>query len=171
MKVTTYYEDYSQKNEDSIDYDQGYYKHELPIPRYEPSYGINNEFTHNGRYFKVIRSSIKDEDRSLRETLEIYCYGKNTQPIQELLLHIMQWKESQENSTTSVHRPSTGGYWSHQTARPSRPLATVSLDQEQKDEVVEDMNEYLHPATARWYAARGIPYRRGVSCPSFSMIR
>lgn len=161
MKVTTYYEDYSEENENGCD--EGFYKYELPVPRYEPSNGTNNEFTHNGRYFKVIRSSIKDDDNSRRETLEIYCYGKSTKPIQELLLHILHWHESQETSTTSIYRPSSGGYWMHQAGRPSRPLSTVSLDQEKKDEIIEDMNDYLHPATSRWYAARGIPYRRGVS--------
>lgn len=45
--------------------------------------------------------------------------------------------------------------------RPSRPLSTVALDDVQKGMIVRDMNEYLHPATARWYARRGILYRRG----------
>jgi chaperone BCS1 len=31
----------------------------------------------------------------------------------------------------------------------------------QKTNIVKDINEYLHPATARWDAARGIPHRRG----------
>lgn len=29
------------------------------------------------------------------------------------------------------------------------------------DLVLSDVNEYLHPATPRWYSNRGIPYRRG----------
>lgn len=40
-------------------------------------------------------------------------------------------------------------------------METVILDAEQKSMIIRDMNEYLHPASARWYAARGIPYRRG----------
>jgi mitochondrial chaperone BCS1 len=40
-------------------------------------------------------------------------------------------------------------------------MRTVILDQHQKDTVLADMNEYLHPATPRWYANRGIPLRRG----------
>jgi len=35
------------------------------------------------------------------------------------------------------------------------------LDHKRKKEVLADINEYLHPATPRWYANRGIPYRRG----------
>jgi chaperone BCS1 len=40
-------------------------------------------------------------------------------------------------------------------------MKTVVLDQQQKIQVLVDMNEYLHPATPRWYANRGIPLRRG----------
>ena len=62
---------------------------------------------------------------------------------------------------TSVFRAGSGGYWNRSTSRPSRPMQTVSLDPEKKEEILEDINEYLHPSTARWYAARGIPHRRG----------
>ena len=40
-------------------------------------------------------------------------------------------------------------------------METVVLDESRKMEVLADINEYLNPATARWYANRGIPYRRG----------
>ncbi|KAL9122454.1 MAG: hypothetical protein Q9187_000983 [Circinaria calcarea] len=41
------------------------------------------------------------------------------------------------------------------------PIDTVVLERDQKDSVIADMNEYPHPASSRWYANRGIPYRRG----------
>ena len=100
----------------------------------------------------------------MKESLEIYCYARTAQPVKDLLGDIRQWKISKETAMTSVNRAINNGgrYWSRQSCRPSRPLHTVSLDQQQKDDIVEDINEYLHPATARWYAARGIPHRRGV---------
>ncbi|KAF1931335.1 uncharacterized protein M421DRAFT_99193 [Didymella exigua CBS 183.55] len=161
LKAVTDYED--KKKDDNVHDEHGIYKYEVPMPRYEPSYG-SDDFVHGRRRFKVVRSSVKDEAGSyMRETLEIYCYSRTAQPVKELLVHIRQWKISQETAMTSVYRAlnSGGRYWSRQSCRPSRPLHTVSLDQQQKDDVVEDINEYLHPATARWYAARGIPHRRG----------
>jgi chaperone BCS1 len=163
LKAVTDYEDTNKKDENIQD-EQGIYKYEVPMPRYEPTYG-SDEFFHDGRRFRVVRSSMKDEGgQYLRESLEIYCYARSAQPVKDLLLHIREWKISQEVAMTSVYRAlSNGGrYWSRQSCRPSRPLHTVSLDQQQKDDIVEDINEYLHPATARWYAARGIPHRRGV---------
>lgn len=40
-------------------------------------------------------------------------------------------------------------------------MKTVVLDREQKMQILADINEYLHSATPRWYANRGIPLRRG----------
>lgn len=51
--------------------------------------------------------------------------------------------------------------WNQVANRPVRPMRTVVLDPRQKGQVLADMNEYLHPATPRWYANRGIPLRRG----------
>lgn len=40
-------------------------------------------------------------------------------------------------------------------------MSTVILENQEKHEVLRDINEYLHPATPKWYASRGIPLRRG----------
>jgi len=40
-------------------------------------------------------------------------------------------------------------------------MHTVVLEHGQKNRVLADINEYLHPSTPKWYANRGIPYRRG----------
>jgi chaperone BCS1 len=133
-------------------------------PRYEPSYG-NDEFCHNGRYFKFSRHSDKGElGTTLKEYVVIRCYGRSTKPIKDLLEHIKRWTLSKESRMTGVYRgvgSTYDRYWNRQALRPSRPLHTVSLDRQQKSTIVKDINEYLHPATARWYSTRGIPHRRG----------
>jgi chaperone BCS1 len=40
-------------------------------------------------------------------------------------------------------------------------MSTVVLDQAQKDSIIADIQDYLHPRTKKWYSNRGIPYRRG----------
>lgn len=68
---------------------------------------------------------------------------------------------------TTIYRPRAkeqrrdGALWQQVARRPIRPMRTVVLDSEEKHEILADMNEYLHPATPRWYASRGIPLRRG----------
>ncbi|MCJ1284137.1 hypothetical protein MMC26_003468 [Xylographa opegraphella] len=45
--------------------------------------------------------------------------------------------------------------------RPTRPLRTIDLDLKTKEQLVQDIQRYLHPASFRFYATRGIPHRRG----------
>jgi chaperone BCS1 len=165
-------EDESDDDDDDVLDESGLFKYEKwsgnsPI-RYEPNFG-DNHFTHNGHYFEFTK---EEKENKYRETWDLHiiirCYGRTTQPIKDLITHVKEWSSTKQSNLTSIYRCSrTMGHsygqscWEHQAARPSRPMDTVSLDEVQKRLVVGDINEYLHPATARWYAARGIPHRRG----------
>ncbi|KAF2021130.1 BCS1-like ATPase-like protein [Aaosphaeria arxii CBS 175.79] len=139
-------------------------------PRYEPNFG-SDKFYYKGRRFIFARTRREKKSQSFfgkaeDQTLDIKCIGRTTEPIKELLNHIKRWTLTKDNKMTAIHRPSpkeerSNYAWDRQSLRPSRPMSSVSLDQKQKAMVVMDINEYLHPASARWYAARGIPYRRG----------
>jgi chaperone BCS1 len=99
-------------------------------------------------------------------TISIRCFGRSTQPVKDLLSDIKGFTLTQEFRTTEVHRSALksneqGCQWLRQLVRPARPMCTISLGDDQKANIIQDMNNYLHPATARWYATRGIPYRRG----------
>ncbi|KAF2106586.1 BCS1 N terminal-domain-containing protein [Lophiotrema nucula] len=139
-------------------------------PRYEPNFG-SDEFHHEGRWFKFARTRREKQAKSPwgaseDQVLDISCIGRSTEPIKELLNHIKRWTLTKDNKMTAINRPAPKEErkdyaWDRQSLRPSRPMSTVSLDQKEKAKIVMDINEYLHPASARWYAARGIPYRRG----------
>ncbi|OGM50813.1 hypothetical protein ABOM_000801 [Aspergillus bombycis] len=68
-------------------------------------------------------------------------------------------------TTTTVYQPTcssdSAGRWSRYSTQPSRNISTVIFDRKNKDELLNDINEYLHPRTRRWYSDHGIPYRRG----------
>jgi chaperone BCS1 len=129
---------------------------------YTPNYGTST-FTFDSRRYTLTRH-LRPSD-SLRDTqnesLSIRCTSRTTSPIKALLTHIKTCTLSKEKSMTSIFRPNRDAHWSRQSCRPSRPLRTVSLAMHHKACIVGDVNEFLHPATMRWYAARGIPYRRG----------
>ncbi|KAF7680487.1 hypothetical protein GT037_002138 [Alternaria burnsii] len=137
-------------------------------PVYQPSFGDYN-FYHQGRWFSFAR--VKKEQTGGRrdsydEQIVLCCKGRGTEPIKQLLIYVKRWSLNKASTTTSIYQaPNQNGrgerYWRRQSRRSSRPLSTVALDQQQKGRVVADINEYLNPATARWYAARGIPHRRG----------
>jgi mitochondrial chaperone BCS1 len=143
-------------------------------PRFVPAIGVHG-FWYNGRYFRLHRKQQSFFDESgwqtfkEKEDLVISCFGRSPEPIKNLIQHAKEFYYQDHYARTTIKRPSPqslrryGGryFWTEVANRPVRPMKTVVLDRKQKKQVLADMNEYLHPATPRWYANRGIPLRRG----------
>lgn len=142
-------------------------------PRYEPYYG-RHIFWHGGQPF-ILKRSRRPPQQSVQinwsrtqasdDYLQIDCLGRSTLPIQKLLHDVKIASIERKRHITTIRHPSIGGRyggsWYKTASRTSRPLSTVILAAEQKTAIIEDMNEFLHPSSAGWYARRGIPYRRG----------
>ncbi|KAI1734700.1 P-loop containing nucleoside triphosphate hydrolase protein [Xylaria scruposa] len=143
-------------------------------PQYIPAIGLHN-FWWKGQYFRLHRkkeSVFEDGSGGIstfkdKEDLMISCLWRSPEPIKELLAHAKEQYYSDHQARTIVKRPNpqfmrrARNNWQQVANRPVRDMKTVVLDQQQKLQVLADMNEYLHPATPRWYANRGIPLRRG----------
>ncbi|KAL8777554.1 MAG: hypothetical protein Q9203_003583 [Teloschistes exilis] len=144
-------------------------------PTFQPYFGIHR-FWHNGRYFEFSRSKQETLGTSWgggsvmreEEYIKLTCIGRSTQPLKALIKEARDHYLDKEKTSTVVRRPAPKemrgrgrNVWNKVASRPSRPIETVVLDHEQKDRLLADINEYLHPKTAVWYANRGIPYRRG----------
>ncbi|KAB8256522.1 BCS1 N terminal-domain-containing protein [Aspergillus pseudonomiae] len=114
---------------------------------------------------KKSSSSSRWGARFETEKLYLSCFGRDPAILKELLAEAQRVYVARDGNSTIIYRgqKSPGDYvdWSRCMARAPRPLSTVILDQAQKDAFVDDIKEYLHPRTRRWYSNRGIPYRRG----------
>ncbi|KAF1830519.1 P-loop containing nucleoside triphosphate hydrolase protein [Decorospora gaudefroyi] len=157
----------NNKNEDIFSYSK--WASTIP-PIYNPQYG-DYDFRHQGRWFRFQRKRTDTKtQKGFEESIQIRCWGRSTEPLKDLLTLIKTSYLRNRSSTTTIFH-ATGGsshggggeprHWRRQATRASRPLSTVSLDRQQKTKIVADINEYLSPATAQWYSARGIPHRRG----------
>ncbi|PNY26150.1 mitochondrial chaperone BCS1-B [Tolypocladium capitatum] len=141
-------------------------------PRYVPAMGVT-AFWHGGTYFCVYRrreslmntsgwGPMKDQ-----EEIKISCFGRSIEPIKRLLADAKWMYYEDTYRKTTIYRPKQkemrrdNSLWQQVARRPVRPMRTVVLDSLEKHGVLADVNEYLHPATPRWYASRGIPLRRG----------
>ncbi|KAL8369517.1 hypothetical protein RB595_000035 [Gaeumannomyces hyphopodioides] len=154
------------------------YQHATTPPRYIPAMGSHG-FYFGWTYFRIYRkresmlasnsnhfgaSVIKDT-----ETMVLSCFSFSAEPIKRLLQHIREACFEESSGRTIIKRPNSsmmrrfggGNKWSTVASRPARPMSTVVLDNEQKDQLLSDINEYLHPTAPMWYALRGIPLRRG----------
>ncbi|KAG5966085.1 hypothetical protein E4U57_003186 [Claviceps arundinis] len=132
---------------------------------YTPSHG-----THYFWYrmqplmFERIRNPDQNIIASSSETeeLRISCYGRNPRILKELLLEARQLHMKRDDRKTIIFRANlVGNYWERCMSRLNRPFSTVILDEGVKQKLINDAGDYLNPATRRWYANRGIPYRRG----------
>ena len=143
-------------------------------PRFEPHDG-RHWFFWRGHYIQFrrdketvlggfMRGMLTDQEKIILTVL-----GRSTQPLKDLIVEARDRYLARESSKTVVRRPSPKEQrgrgrqaWTKVATRPSRPMATVVLDAEQKMAVLNDINEYLSPQMSRWYSDRGIPYRRGL---------
>ncbi|TVY39185.1 putative mitochondrial chaperone [Lachnellula subtilissima] len=103
---------------------------------------------------------------SEREEISVSCFGRNPAILKELLDDCRTDFLSHDENRTIIYR---GGMksgtaepnWVRCISRVSRPFSTIVLDEAVKQSLLDDMKDYLHPYTRRWYSNRGIPYRRG----------
>ncbi|KAM0708073.1 hypothetical protein Q7P35_004722 [Cladosporium inversicolor] len=144
-------------------------------PRYEPYYG-RHLLWHASQPFLLVRSRRPANQQmtlgypgsqTSEDTLQLDCLGRSPLPIKNLLRDIKTSSLARKRNTTTIRHPTPrerarwGGAWSKTASRPSRPMSTVILAADQKAAIIKDVNEFLHPSSAGWYARRGIPYRRG----------
>ena len=120
--------------------------------------------------FRRIQNNNKVSLRnpSDQEELSISCFGRTPRVLKKLLREARLLYLKKDDSKTIIYRATTSvssygsdSYWQRCMSRPSRPFSTVILPDEVKEELIADAADYLDPATRRWYANRGIPYRRG----------
>ena len=135
---------------------------------YTPTFG-SHYFWYKGRLLVFRRSQNQAQSGymlpSEREEISISCFGRNPWVLKELLHEARESYIRRDEAKTLIYRGTlkSGGdpSWQRCMARTSRPFSTVILNEKVKKELIDDVTDYLDPATRRWYSNRGIPYRRG----------
>ncbi|KAL2266234.1 hypothetical protein VTJ83DRAFT_5586 [Remersonia thermophila] len=136
---------------------------------YTPTFG-SHWFVYKGRILIFRRSEPQQQSpwltTSEREEISISCFGRNPWILKELLHEARDEFMKRDEAKTLIYRGTTKSgssepQWQRCMARTSRPFSTVILNEKVKKELIDDVTDYLNPATRRWYANRGIPYRRG----------
>ncbi|KAI1484372.1 BCS1 N terminal-domain-containing protein [Biscogniauxia mediterranea] len=137
---------------------------------YTPSFGTHH-FWYRGRLLQFRRSYSRDQ-RSLMiasecEEISLSCFGRDPSVLKQLLQDARERYLAKDEKKTLIYRgiSKTGiasdTSWQRCMARAHRPFSTVILNESKKKEIIDDISDYLCPTTQRWYANRGIPYRRG----------
>ncbi|KAJ0159394.1 putative mitochondrial chaperone BCS1-B [Colletotrichum tanaceti] len=136
---------------------------------YTPSFG-SHSFWYRGHLLLFKRSQNREQASYLvvseREEISLSCFGRNPWILKELLQEARAEYQKKDSQKTMIYRGSTRAgstepTWQRCMARTSRPFSTVILNEKTKKELVDDVADYLSPATRKWYSNRGIPWRRG----------
>ncbi|KAL2170217.1 hypothetical protein VTG60DRAFT_5085 [Thermothelomyces hinnuleus] len=136
---------------------------------YTPTFG-SHWFLYKGRILIFRRAQNPQQSpfmtASEREEISISCFGRNPWILKELLHEARDAYLKKDEAKTAIYRGTTRSgssepQWQRCMSRTVRPFSTVILNEEVKKTLIDDVTDYLNPATRRWYANRGIPYRRG----------
>ena len=142
-----------------------------PRIRYEPDLGAWLYFWHRGRLFlwyrqrEQPRTNVIDFLGHTKIEGRLYCFSRSTAPIKAFIQEALNEHQRKNAAFTCIRRPvrskqrrEGNNPWIKAATRPSRPVDTIVLDEEPKNQILADIEEYLEPNTRRWYAGRGIPY-------------
>lgn len=137
--------------------------------RFTPSFG-SHYFWYKGQLLLFKRTqntrNLAFGPVSEQEEISICSFGRNPAVLKALLDECRESFIKNDENHTVIYRgglkPGTSEpSWTRCVSRVSRPFSTVVLDDQVKQSLLDDMRDYLHPYTRRWYSNRGIPYRRG----------
>ncbi|CAM1505078.1 Fc.00g107150.m01.CDS01 [Cosmosporella sp. VM-42] len=128
--------------------------------------------THYFRYenhFLSFTRSVESQDSTpwsrRSEKLVISCLGRDATVLKRLIYNArIEYLERQRGRTSIYRAAKTYGDelgWTKCMSKATRPMSTIALDESLKQSLIKDLERYLNPRTKRWYATRGIPYRRG----------
>lgn len=96
------------------------------------------------------------------ETLSISTISTNPKILQSLIEKARDMVTVSDHLRTQVYSWKVqDSYWVRVQSRPIRPLSTVIIKKTILEPLLADIRHYLDRETEKWYATRGIPYRRG----------
>jgi len=93
------------------------------------------------------------------EVIKIASIGRSRDILEDLIQEAQRKYVEKEKGRTVIFASDGYGNWRRTRSRPVRPLDTIVLDSGLKSWILADVIEFL--GSEKWYADRGIPYRRG----------
>jgi chaperone BCS1 len=104
--------------------------------------------------------TVKEGVFTPQEELRLSCIGRSPKIAKELLEEgrTEYLKRIQKKTSVFEHE---NGEWKKVVSRDIRPISTVIMNEDDKETLVKDIEDFLSEETRSWYASRGIQYKRG----------
>ena len=161
------YDGYTESESESESEDSGIVGSRKKI-KYAPASSYEDYFYYkpSGTTITIFREDVQNSQSGwwkVKQQVQLTIYGRDPTPLKMLFEEIVDRQNRKDLGRTVIYKAcnSEGTYWARCFSKPVRSLDTVILDDKQKEEISEDLKEFLLPATNKWYSNRGLPYRRG----------
>ncbi|KAF9528760.1 P-loop containing nucleoside triphosphate hydrolase protein [Crepidotus variabilis] len=112
-----------------------------------------------GTWIRTIRTQREGHYGRREDILELCILSRSHTVLNEILIAAKKTHREAQQNMISVYVSDSNNSWRHIASRPKRPLTSIILDPGLKDLLVDDARDFL--ASKKWYATRGIPFRRG----------
>ncbi|KAJ7654493.1 P-loop containing nucleoside triphosphate hydrolase protein [Mycena polygramma] len=127
---------------------------------YLPSASLTYSMWYHRRYMSVTRIQAQTGYYGQKEeTLQISIFTRSHRVLNELLLEAKKEYMAAEEHSISIYVSDINNSWRHVASRPKRNINSIILDPGVSELLVDDARDFLE--SKAWYAARGIPFRRG----------
>ncbi|KZT67586.1 P-loop containing nucleoside triphosphate hydrolase protein [Daedalea quercina L-15889] len=119
---------------------------------YLPNLATPYKLWYKGRYLAITRESRW-------ASMQIKIFSRDRAILNGFMEDARQLYKAAEKKCISIYAANSVGDWEWMTSRPKRPLESIIMDPGAKERLINDARNFL--ASRKWYAKRGIPYRRG----------
>ncbi|KAG8877428.1 hypothetical protein FRB97_003427 [Tulasnella sp. 331] len=126
---------------------------------YLPSFGTTHTIWFKGHFLRVTRDRQFVPEHGKQESLVVSIFGRDHSILTDILKEAQALHKEEESNRVSIFIADNYNNWRYSGSRPKRPLSSVILDDNVKETLLEDAEDFL--ASEKWYAERGIPFRRG----------
>ncbi|KAF7309874.1 Mitochondrial chaperone BCS1 [Mycena indigotica] len=127
---------------------------------YLPSASLSYSMWYHRRYMTVTRVQTQTGYYGQKEErLQINIFTRTHRVLNELLLEAKKEYMAASEHSISIFVSDSNNSWRNVASRPKRNLSSIILDPGVAELLVDDARDFLE--SKPWYAARGIPFRRG----------
>ncbi|KAJ7486613.1 P-loop containing nucleoside triphosphate hydrolase protein [Mycena latifolia] len=127
---------------------------------YLPATDLTCSMWYRRRYMSITRVKAKTGRRGqLEEKLHVRIMTRHHRVLNELLREAKKEYMAAAQNMITIFVSDTNNNWSQVASRPKRDINSIILDPGVSELLVDDARDFLE--SKAWYAARGIPFRRG----------
>ncbi|KZS98650.1 P-loop containing nucleoside triphosphate hydrolase protein [Sistotremastrum niveocremeum HHB9708] len=122
---------------------------------FQPTFDSTHTIYYKGHWLRVRRTKKNDGV----EVLSISVVARSNSVLKQLVLEAKKDYEAEAIHRVQIYFADSHGSWRWTDSRHKRPMSSIVLNPGVKEVLLNDARDFLR--SEKWYADRGIPFRRG----------